>query len=150
MIDKYLDKYKKNIEELREYFQQISKLPPAEVIEELKRLENTKKGLEKKISNIGVQIALIKTLENVAEYRVIDNEVAIALLFELKGRGETSYIDLTDSFDEPTKIATIHYIDILKTAKLIEMETDPSNKLDHIIRVTKKGMSITYIEESLG
>ncbi len=129
---------------LENYFKRVSQLPLIKKIGELERLEIVKKGLEQEISGIDIKILSIQNITDVAEYRAINDEYAMAFLQELREKGASSTCKLMESYDVVTKIPIFRYMDMLKTAKLIEMKIDPSNKSDQIIRVTERGKEVQY------
>jgi hypothetical protein len=121
-------------------------MPLEDRLGELKKLRNIKRGFERKLNVIDIRTLLLENMPDVAEYKVKTDKLAASLLEHLKEKGDTPYRELQIS-DEYFPVF-IHYLNLFRTAQLIEMSPDLSfpGEMDSIIKLTERGRNLQYAE----
>ncbi len=136
---------KNSLETVESEYQKYSEMPFKDKIKELGCLKQRKQGLEKQMDSIDISILVLEDMPDVLEFKVTNNEMVMALLKELKAKGDISYNDLTRGCDE--QIPYTHYLHLLNRAQFLETEIDPSNQRDVIIKLTERGRNYLFVEE---
>lgn len=149
-----VDRFKRRIgwlKEIKEEYNQLSRMPLSKRLNELKRLDQEKSGLEERLKVTKARIRLLERMPDVAEYRIVRDEIAMVLIEKLKERGDIAYRDLEKRLGirDPYTIMVIHYLELLKTAGLVEMSPDPTfpGGMDPIIKLTERGKTLQYVKQ---
>ncbi|HKZ33722.1 MAG TPA: hypothetical protein VJ142_00590 [Candidatus Nanoarchaeia archaeon] len=136
------EQFRERITRLMKEFTPYMQMPLQDKLRRLNEFKNQKSELEKKLSDLGAHIFILETMPDVAEQQVKNDEVALALLKELRGKKEISYNNLVNGQDNTYQMIISHYLFLLQRAMLVELNRDPDSSADKIIKLTERGRTI--------
>jgi len=138
-------------QEIFDYSTRISSMPLEQKIEELKTLKRRKQDLNEEISGLDVKVIILQSEPDVAEYRATRDQVAMALLNNLKEKEGISYrefIESGESRDSSYLAVILNKMVWLRRANLIDFGDGrhfPND--DDKIKLTERGRTVQYIQE---
>ena len=126
------------------YAQGMSTLSTERKIEHLSELQDTRKNLEIRLKRVDSRILVLEYMPDVAEYKIAHDEGALRLLEELRGTGDIEARNLIAKLTPKESLIFFHYLELLKTAQLIDMVQGVPGSSSDIIKLTKKGRDTRY------
>ena len=119
-----------------------------EKIGKLSELKGKRKELEGRLEYIDIHLLCLENMPDVAECRIVKDEIARSFLDYLKEKGDrfiSTHEFLSDFSSDFISNLSSHYFGLLRTAQLITLgEADSKNPGDFMIKLTERGRTLQY------